>query len=107
MTMYPITRLLIESLRDDEPALLVGLTLSQIISVAIFIAALAFWAYLSRLPRGRYADRAVVLSTTSIHETSSSDSSWRRADNQAPVARSRRTPSRKTPTAATSPRSKS
>jgi phosphatidylglycerol:prolipoprotein diacylglycerol transferase len=105
MTMYPITRFLIESLRDDEPALLVGLTLSQLISVAIFIAAVVFWLYLSRRPGGRYADRTALSSTTSINETSSTHSSWSCADNQAPVVRPRQSASRKKPKVATSPRS--
>ena len=56
MVTYPVTRFLVEALRNDEPAVFAGLTLSQAISVALFLGGLAFWAYLSRQPRGRYAD---------------------------------------------------
>jgi phosphatidylglycerol---prolipoprotein diacylglyceryl transferase len=56
MVTYPVTRFLIERLRSDEPGLILGLTVSQGISVALFTGGLVFWAYLSRLPRGRYAD---------------------------------------------------
>jgi phosphatidylglycerol---prolipoprotein diacylglyceryl transferase len=56
MVTYPVTRFLIEALRDDEGVFLAGLTFSQGISVLVLILGLAFWLYLSRLPRGRYAD---------------------------------------------------
>lgn len=56
MVTYPATRFLVEALRNDEPAVLAGLTLSQAISVALFLGGLAFWAYLSRQPRVRHAD---------------------------------------------------
>lgn len=56
MVTYPVTRFLIESVRNDEPALAAGLTLSQWISVAVFAAGCLFWAYLLRRPRVRYAD---------------------------------------------------
>ncbi|MCA1685313.1 MAG: prolipoprotein diacylglyceryl transferase, partial [Planctomycetia bacterium] len=56
MVTYPVTRFLIEGLRDDEPAVLAGLTMSQWISVMIFVGGLAVWRYLLSLPRGRYAD---------------------------------------------------
>jgi phosphatidylglycerol:prolipoprotein diacylglycerol transferase len=58
MVTYPVTRFLIETLRNDEPGLILGLTISQAISVAIFVGGLAFWTYLSRLPKERYADKA-------------------------------------------------
>jgi phosphatidylglycerol:prolipoprotein diacylglycerol transferase len=56
MVTYPVTRFLIEGLRGDEPANLAGMTLSQAVSVAVFRGGLGVWGYLSRLPRGRYAD---------------------------------------------------
>ncbi len=56
MVTYPVTRFLIEYLRNDEGAYFAGLTISQNISVLVFIWGLLFWNYLSRLPRGRYAD---------------------------------------------------
>jgi phosphatidylglycerol:prolipoprotein diacylglycerol transferase len=56
MVTYPVTRFLIERLRNDEPGMVFGLTISQAISVVVFIGGLAYWAYLRTLPRGRYAD---------------------------------------------------
>ena len=56
MLTYPITRFLIEYLRNDEGAVLAGLTISQTISVLLFLGAVAFWSYLSRLPATRYAE---------------------------------------------------
>ncbi|HWE39036.1 MAG TPA: prolipoprotein diacylglyceryl transferase [Isosphaeraceae bacterium] len=59
MVTYPITRMLIEYLRNDEASFLgTGLTISQCISLLILIGGLFFWARLSRLPKGRYADTA-------------------------------------------------
>ncbi|WP_435015332.1 prolipoprotein diacylglyceryl transferase [Tundrisphaera sp. TA3] len=58
MVSYPVTRFFIETLRDDEGVFLIGLTISQFISVVLFPCGLLAWAYLSRLPLGRYADRA-------------------------------------------------
>jgi phosphatidylglycerol:prolipoprotein diacylglycerol transferase len=52
MVIYAITRFLIEFLRDDEGAFFAGLTISQNISVALFLTGLAFWAWLSRQPAG-------------------------------------------------------
>ena len=57
MVTYPVTRFLIERLRDDEPAWVAGLTLSQGISLLIFAAGLATWAYLATTPRVLYRDR--------------------------------------------------
>jgi phosphatidylglycerol:prolipoprotein diacylglycerol transferase len=54
---YPITRFLIEFLRNDEGAFLAGLTISQIISVALFLTGLAFWGWLSRQPAELYGDQ--------------------------------------------------
>jgi phosphatidylglycerol:prolipoprotein diacylglycerol transferase len=56
MVTYPVTRFLIERLRSDEPGIVFGLTISQAISAAIFAGGLVYWAYLSTLPKGRYAD---------------------------------------------------
>lgn len=57
MIVYPITRFLIEYLRNDEAAFFAGLTISQNISVLILLFGLAFWYRLSRWPAERYADR--------------------------------------------------
>ncbi len=57
MVCYPITRFLIEGLRDDEGAFLAGMTISQAISAGLLPCGLATWWILSRRPVGRYADR--------------------------------------------------
>jgi phosphatidylglycerol---prolipoprotein diacylglyceryl transferase len=52
MVVYPVSRFLIERLRDDDGVFLLGMTISQAISVAIFAAGVAFWAWLrSRDPK--------------------------------------------------------
>ena len=56
---YPIARFLIEYLRNDEGVFVAGMTISQTISVGIFLGGLLYWAWLSRLPRVRFADAAV------------------------------------------------
>lgn len=60
MLAYPITRFLIEYLRNDEGNFFAGFTISQNISIALFLSGLAYWFWLSRLPRGRYADKVAV-----------------------------------------------
>ena len=57
MMTYPVTRYLIEELRDDEGAYFAGMTISQTISVGVLLAGLAFWTYLQNLPAGRYVDQ--------------------------------------------------
>ncbi len=49
MLVYPVLRFFNESLRDDEPAILAGLTAAQSISVTLWVGGLATWAYLCRL----------------------------------------------------------
>ena len=56
MIAYPVTRFLIEYLRNDEGIFFAGMTISQTISVGLLAAAAAYWYWLSRLPKGRYAD---------------------------------------------------
>ena len=59
MITYPITRFLIEYLRNDEGDFFGGFTISQNISIVLFLCGLAYWFWLSRLPRtGAYADHA-------------------------------------------------
>jgi len=49
--LYPITRFLLEIIRIDESAVFgTGLSISQNISVVLFIAAIAFWVYLWNQP---------------------------------------------------------
>ncbi|MBY0398142.1 MAG: prolipoprotein diacylglyceryl transferase, partial [Thermoleophilia bacterium] len=56
MVLYAINRFAIESLRGDEGAVVLGLTLSQAISVVVLAGGVALWAWLLRQPAGRYAD---------------------------------------------------
>jgi phosphatidylglycerol:prolipoprotein diacylglycerol transferase len=58
MVTYPINRYLIEWLRGDEGVFFAGMTISQTISTVIFVGGVAFWAWLSRQPVGRYEDLA-------------------------------------------------
>lgn len=67
ITIYPITRFLEEIIRVDEPAQFgTGLSISQLISVGLLIAAGALWVYLARQHSGSVwppvsADRAEAL----------------------------------------------
>ncbi|CAN5597677.1 prolipoprotein diacylglyceryl transferase [soil metagenome] len=63
---YPVTRFLIERLRNDEEAFYAGLTISQNISIGLFVIALAFWLYLCRWPTERYEDRPEDSETTLV-----------------------------------------
>jgi phosphatidylglycerol:prolipoprotein diacylglycerol transferase len=53
MITYPITRFLIEYIRNDEAAFLMGLTISQTISVFLLLSGLVYWAWLGTLPDRR------------------------------------------------------
>jgi phosphatidylglycerol:prolipoprotein diacylglycerol transferase len=56
MLTYPISRFLIEHLRNDEGIFAAGMTISQLISVGLLAVGLVYWIALSRRPVGRYAD---------------------------------------------------
>jgi phosphatidylglycerol:prolipoprotein diacylglycerol transferase len=56
MVAYPVTRFLIEFLRNDEGAYFAGLTISQNISVFFFVGGIVFWAWLRRQPAELYRD---------------------------------------------------
>jgi phosphatidylglycerol:prolipoprotein diacylglycerol transferase len=56
MLTYPISRFLIEQLRNDEGIFFAGMTISQVISLGIFASGLVFWLYLLTRPASRYAD---------------------------------------------------
>lgn len=56
MLTYPISRFLIEHLRNDEGVFLAGMTVSQCISVGLFVVGLIYWYSLGRLPARRHAD---------------------------------------------------
>jgi phosphatidylglycerol---prolipoprotein diacylglyceryl transferase len=64
MVTYPITRFLIEYLRNDEGVFFAGFTISQTISIALFLGGLAYWVWLFRQPRTRITDEATILSHT-------------------------------------------
>ena len=54
LTVYPITRFLLEIIRIDEsPVWFTGLSISQNVSLGIFLFSAALWAYLLRQPQRR------------------------------------------------------
>jgi len=56
LTLYPISRFLLEMIRIDESAVFgTGLSISQNISIVLFVVALAMWAFLRRRPAGQWA----------------------------------------------------
>jgi phosphatidylglycerol---prolipoprotein diacylglyceryl transferase len=59
MVTYPVSRFLIEYLRNDEGAFFAGLTISQTISVALMLTGLAFWAWLWQQPAEIARDETV------------------------------------------------
>jgi len=53
LTIYPVTRFLLEIIRTDEvPVFGTGLSISQNVSVVILVAVVCLWWYVSRQPRG-------------------------------------------------------
>jgi hypothetical protein len=51
LTLYPLTRILEEAIRSDEPGRWgTGLTISQLVSVGILLAVVPLWLYLFRQP---------------------------------------------------------
>ena len=60
---YPITRFLIERLRNDEGTFLAGMTISQVISVGLLAFGLGFWAFLQSRPTVLYADSETAAQT--------------------------------------------
>src|SRR5262249_30867757 len=53
MVTYPISRFVIEYLRNDEGVFFAGLTISQNISVLLLLGAAIYWAWLRTLPERR------------------------------------------------------
>lgn len=54
LTLYPVGRFFEEMVRDDEPGRLgTPLTISQLISLGLFVAAIGLWLWLSRRPAER------------------------------------------------------
>lgn len=56
MILYPITRFLLERLRNDENPLMSGMTIAQVCSLFLLAAGLFFWSYLQGRPAFRHAD---------------------------------------------------
>ena len=53
LLLYPITRILLEFIRTDEPGQLgTSLTVSQILSLVLFATSILLWIYILRRPRG-------------------------------------------------------
>jgi phosphatidylglycerol---prolipoprotein diacylglyceryl transferase len=61
MMTYPVSRFVIERLRNDEPAVFAGLTISQNISIVLFVCGAIYWLSLRRRPPSRYADTIAVI----------------------------------------------
>jgi phosphatidylglycerol:prolipoprotein diacylglycerol transferase len=61
MMTYPVSRFLIERLRNDEPAAFAGLTISQNISILLLACGVVYWFSLQRRAASRYADTIAVL----------------------------------------------
>ena len=57
MLSYPVLRFLVEQLRNDEGAIYSGMTISQVISLFVFVLGIGYWLYLFRLPKTLWADR--------------------------------------------------
>jgi phosphatidylglycerol:prolipoprotein diacylglycerol transferase len=66
MILYPLTRWVVETLRGDARWTFAGMTLSQLISVALFLMGLALMIRSSRQPAGRYGDRSADGETMTI-----------------------------------------
>jgi phosphatidylglycerol:prolipoprotein diacylglycerol transferase len=53
LTIHPITRFLLETIRTDEPLVWhTGMTISQNVSLGLLACGVGLWWYLSRQPRG-------------------------------------------------------
>jgi phosphatidylglycerol:prolipoprotein diacylglycerol transferase len=54
ISVYPVTRFLLEMLRDDEPwKWHTGMTIAQNVSLGVLVCAVGLWLYILRRPRGR------------------------------------------------------
>ena len=52
LTIYPVTRFLLEIIRTDEPARFGSVfTISQLVSIVILLAAVVVWVIVTRQPR--------------------------------------------------------
>jgi prolipoprotein diacylglyceryltransferase len=65
LTLYPITRFVLEIFRTDEPDVFgTGLTISQTISLILLFGAVLFWAYVLMKPAGTAFGRYQQPNTT-------------------------------------------
>jgi phosphatidylglycerol---prolipoprotein diacylglyceryl transferase len=65
LTIYPITRFLLEILRIDEsPVFGTGLSISQNISLVVFVGAIGLWCYLAHRPLQRAWDAGLCSATS-------------------------------------------
>ena len=61
LTLHPISRILLESIRVDEPpALGTPFSISQLVSVVLLVAATALWWWIGRRPPHREAEEPAV-----------------------------------------------
>lgn len=64
ITLYPIARFFEEAIRVDESAVFgTGLSISQNISILLFVAAMAMWLWLRRKPAGNLAFPATAVAS--------------------------------------------
>jgi phosphatidylglycerol:prolipoprotein diacylglycerol transferase len=66
ITIYPITRFLIEALRTDEPKNIFGMSISQNISLLLLALAAALWIYLWRQPAGTAFGQRIITSRPAL-----------------------------------------
>ena len=66
MVTYPISRVLIEYLRSDEGIYFARMTISQNISILVFLCGLAFWAWLKKQPEKVLAARDPAQTKASV-----------------------------------------
>lgn len=53
LTLYPVSRFLLEWIRSDEPGRLgTPFTISQLVSILLFLSAIGLWGFLATRPRG-------------------------------------------------------
>jgi len=64
ITIYPVMRILEESIRTDEPLVArTGMTISQNISVLLMVAAITLWIFVIRSPRLKYFQSPQISAT--------------------------------------------
>jgi phosphatidylglycerol:prolipoprotein diacylglycerol transferase len=62
ITIYPVMRILEESIRTDEPLIgRTGMTISQNVSVLLIVAAITLWIFVLRSPRLKYSRSSQII----------------------------------------------